>query len=279
MGCDAEMNFNRLLFSAGACFFFLYISFFLLRKENVKSDIFLASSSSLNEEEKVVKGVHFIDVGDVVDIKKFMNSKEFEKMPFSKRNEIVLDYLYKESKKTYDCVLHENNTRHCFSFKDDVIYAKEKYKDEDMAMKYPHQYNLVINNPHACDSNPQILIGSPVGPRQFLERMGTRHSWGSVRNVNGISVKHLFFVGQDENDPEGDRMLREESEYYHDIVQFDMKNHFMNLTLLAILTYNWTDYYCPNIKYYVRSDNDMWFNPYQMISSMGARMKISIQTI
>ena len=68
MGCDAEMNFNRLLFSAGACFFFLYISFFLLRKENVKSDIFLASSSSLNEEEKVVKGVHFIDVGDVVDI-------------------------------------------------------------------------------------------------------------------------------------------------------------------------------------------------------------------
>lgn len=267
MGCDAEMNFNRLLFSAGACFFFLYISFFLLRKENVKSDIFLASSSSLNEEEKVVKGVHFIDVGDVVDIKEFMNSEEFEKMPFSKRNEIVLDYLYKESKKTYDCVLHENNTRHCFSFKDDVIYAKEKYKDEDMAMKYPHQYNLVINNPHACDSNPQILIGSPVGPRQFLERMGTRHSWGSVRNVNGISVKHLFFVGQDENDPEGDRMLREESEYYHDIVQFDMKNHFMNLTLLAILTYNWTDYYCPNIKYYVRSDNDMWFNPYQMISS------------
>ena len=133
----AEMNFNRLLFSAGACLFFLYISFFLLRKENAKNDIFLASSSFQNEEEKVVKGVDCMGVGDVLDIKEFINSKEFEKMPFSKRNEIVLDYLYKESKKTYDCVLHENNTRHCFSFKDDVIYAKKKYRDEDMAMKYP----------------------------------------------------------------------------------------------------------------------------------------------
>ena len=46
-----------------------------------------------------------------------------------------------------------------------------------------------------------------------------------------------------------------------------MKNHFMNLTLLAILTYNWTDYFCPNINYYVRSDNDMWFNPYPFIDS------------
>ena len=135
-------------------------------------------------------------------------------------------------------------------------------------MKYPHPYHILLNNPDACSSNPQVLIGTPVGPRQFLERMGTRHSWGSVRNVDGIRVKHLFFAGQDENDPEGDRMLREENEYYHDIIQFDMKNHFMNLTLLSILTYNWTDYYCSHIQYYIRVDNDMWFNPYTYIKDI-----------
>ena len=178
-----------------------------------------------------------------------------------------MDYLEVEGKKVFDCVRATPDNKKCFRFKKDVIYAKETYKDEDMVMKYPHQYNLVINNPDACSSDPQVLIGSPVGPRQFLERMGTRHSWGSVRNVNGVRVKHLFFAGQDENDPEGDRMLREENDYYHDIIQFDMKNHFMNLTLLAILTYNWTDYHCPNIHYYVRSDTDMWMNPYTFISS------------
>lgn len=178
-----------------------------------------------------------------------------------------MEYLSTEAKKEYDCVKDNNGDKKCFSFKKDVIYAKKVYREEDMVMKYPHQYNLVINNPNACDGDPQVLIGSPVGPRQFLERMGTRHTWGSVKEVNGIRVKHLFFAGQDENDPEGDRMLREENEHYHDIIQFDMKNHFMNLTLLAILTYNWTDYHCPNINYYVRSDTDMWFNPYNFISN------------
>ena len=196
-----------------------------------------------------------------------MKTKEFENLSFRERNLLTMEYLTKEGEKTYDCVIHNTDNKKCFNFKKDVIYAKEVYKEEDMVMKYPHQYNLIINNPHACDDNPEILIGSPVGPRQFLERMGTRHSWGSVKNVNGIRVRHLFFAGQDENDPEGDRMLREENDYYHDIIQFDMKNHFMNLTLLAILTYNWTDYFCPNINYYVRSDNDMWFNPYPFIDS------------
>ena len=196
-----------------------------------------------------------------------MKTKEFEDLDYDTRDRLAPEYLFKEGKKIYDCVNRGNDTKKCFSFKKDVIYSKTKYRDEDMVMKYPHQYNLLINNPDACAGNPRVVIGSPVGPRQYLERMGTRKSWGSVKEVDGVKVLHLFFVGQDENDPVGDRMLREESERYHDIIQFDMKNHFMNLTLLAILTYNWTDVYCPNIQYYVRSDNDMWFNPYRFVSS------------
>ena len=261
------MNPNRLLFSIGVALFVLCVSLQIERRIVSHKPLFHVSSGIVNESKRVISGTMLKSVLHVLDFKEFSKSSEFEKMPFSERNRLALDYLFQESKKTYDCVIQGNDTRKCFSFKEDVIYTKKIYNEEDMVMKYPHQYNLVINNPHACDSDPQIVIGSPVGPRQFLERMGTRHSWGSVTNVNGIRVKHLFFAGQDENDPEGDRMLREENDYYHDIIQFDMKNHFMNLTLLAILTYNWTDFYCPNIQYYVRSDNDMWFNPYTMISS------------
>ena len=196
-----------------------------------------------------------------------MKTKEYEALDYETRDRLASEYLFKEGKKIYDCVNNGNDTKKCFSFKKDVIYSKKTYRDEDMVMKYPHQYHVLINNPDACSSNPRVVIGSPGGPRQYLERMGTRKSWGSVKEVNGVRIKHLFFAGQDENDPVGDRMLREENDKYHDIIQFDMKNHFMNLTLLAILTYNWTDVYCPNIVYYVRSDNDMWFNPYRFVSS------------
>ena len=190
-----------------------------------------------------------------------MKTKEYEALDYETRDRLASEYLFKEGKKIYDCVNNGNDTKKCFSFKKDVIYSKKTYRDEDMVMKYPHQYHVLINNPDACSSNPRVVIGSPVGPRQYLERMGTRKSWGSVKEVNGVRIKHLFFAGQDENDPVGDRMLREENDKYHDIIQFDMKNHFMNLTLLAILTYNWTHHYCPHIAYYVRADNDLWYNP------------------
>ena len=150
----------------------------------------------------------------------------------------------------------------CFLYNSkDGVYASKKYRIEDMTMKYPHTYKTIINNPHACDDGVYVVVGSPVGPRQFTERVATREAWGSIRDVDGHKVIHLFFAGQDENDEEGDRLIREENERYHDINQFDMRNHFMNLTLLAILTYNWTSHYCPHIAYYVRADNDLWYNP------------------
>ena len=180
----------------------------------------------------------------------------------------IIEKLKNEVEEVKQCVKSTNGDKKCFKFKGEEVYAKEKYKEEDMVMKYPHQYNVILNNPNACENDPHIVIGSPVGPRQLEERIATRRSWGRVKEVNGMRVKHIFFAGQDENDPEGDKLLQEENNCYHDIIQFDMKNHFMNLTLLSILTYNWTSHYCPNIKYYVRCDNDMWMNPELLISNM-----------
>lgn len=196
-----------------------------------------------------------------VDAKEFVNSPEFGSMNLEMREAIVKKYLYKESRLVYDCLLYRNKSK-CFSFNSkESIYAKKVYRTEDMVMKYPHPYHTLIDNPDACIDDPYIVIGSPVGPRQFAERVATRETWGGIRDVDGKKVIHLFFMGHDEDDTENDRMIREENDKYHDIIQFDMRNHFMNLTLLAILTYNWTATYCPGIAYYVRSDNDMYYNP------------------
>ena len=110
-----------------------------------------------------------------------MKTKEYEALDYETRDRLASEYLFKEGKKIYDCVNNGNDTKKCFSFKKDVIYSKKTYRDEDMVMKYPHQYHVLINNPDACSSNPRVVIGSPVGPRQYLERMGTRKSWGSVK--------------------------------------------------------------------------------------------------
>ena len=196
-----------------------------------------------------------------VATKEFVNSHVFSEFSIEERTSIVEQYLHREAKPVYECVL-KNERKKCFKYTDkDSIYAPKKYRIEDMTMRYPYTYHTVINNPTVCTDDTYIVVGSPVGPRQFVERVATRNAWGNVREVDGKKVIHLFFAGKDENAPVGDRMLREENDKYHDIIQFDMKNHFMNLTLLAILTYNWTHHYCPHIAYYVRSDNDMYYNP------------------
>lgn len=195
-----------------------------------------------------------------------MNSPEFARLNIDERTDIVRRYLYQEAKPIYNCLLHSEKKK-CFKYDSkDGIYTSKKYRLEDMIMKYPHTYRTIVNNPTACDDETYIVVGSPVGPRQFVERVATRETWGNIRDVDGKKIIHLFFAGQDENDEENDRLIREENEKYHDIIQFDMKNHFMNLTLLAILTYNWTYHYCPKIAYYVRADNDLWYNPRNHIS-------------
>ena len=196
-----------------------------------------------------------------VATKEFVNSHVFSEFSIEERTSIVEQYLHREAKPVYECVL-KNERKKCFKYTDkDSIYAPKKYRIEDMTMRYPYTYHTVINNPTVCTDDTYIVVGSPVGPRQFVERVATRNAWGNVREVDGKKVIHLFFAGKDDNDDENDRLLREENDKYHDIIQFDMKNHFMNLTLLAILTYNWTHHYCPHIAYYVRADNDLWYNP------------------
>lgn len=199
---------------------------------------------------------------------KALPTEEVQPLSYLEIERQTLEKLREEVEEVKRCVQTKRGKRKCFKFKGEEIFAKEPYKEKDMIMKYPNQYHVILNNPYACMNDPYILIGTPVGPRQVEERVATRLSWGKVKEVNGMIVKHLFFAGQDENDPEGDRLLREENDYYRDIIQFDMKNHFMNLTLLSILTYNWTSHYCPGIKYYVRCDNDMWMNPTLFISRM-----------
>lgn len=194
------------------------------------------------------------------DIKSFVNSHEFSLFNISTRSSIVTNYLIHSSRPVYDCLLQRGGG--CYAIKKgESVYASKVYSEQDMTMRYPHPYGLRINNPNACSPETWVVIGTPVGPRQFVDRMATRNTWGRIRHAGQKNVIHLFFAGQDANDEEGDRLLEEENNYYHDIIQFDSRNHFMNLTLLAILTYNWTSTYCPHIAYYVRADNDMWYDP------------------
>ena len=97
-----------------------------------------------------------------------MNSPEFAQLSIDERTDVVREYLFNQAKPVYECLLHTPEKK-CFLYNSkDGIYAPKKYLIEDMTMKYPHTYHTIVNNPHACDNDVYIVIGSPVGPRQFV---------------------------------------------------------------------------------------------------------------
>ena len=78
-----------------------------------------------------------------------INSRLFDSLSFSARQHYSLDYLEIESKRIAECLKKRADSSRCYSFKADVVHSKEVYREEDMVMKYPHPYHVILNNPDA----------------------------------------------------------------------------------------------------------------------------------
>ena len=78
-------------------------------------------------------------------------------------------------------------------------------------------------------------------------------------------MKYLFFIGND-GKPDNHRKLDKEFEEYGDIVEEDFQENYYNLTLKTIGQLKWATHYCPNMKYGLHIDDDVFGqakgNPY-----------------
>lgn len=70
-------------------------------------------------------------------------------------------------------------------------------------------------------------------------------------------MKYLFFIGND-GKPDNHRKLDKEFEEYGDIVEEDFQENYYNLTLKTIGQLKWATHYCPNMKYGLHIDDDVF---------------------
>ena len=76
-------------------------------------------------------------------------SDVFARLSIDERADTMRDYLWKESRSIYNCIMHKEKGK-CFKYDSrGGIYADKKYRIEDMVMKYPHTYHTIINNENA----------------------------------------------------------------------------------------------------------------------------------
>ncbi|XP_036418972.1 beta-1,3-galactosyltransferase 2-like isoform X2 [Colossoma macropomum] len=127
---------------------------------------------------------------------------------------------------------------------------------------YPHNYRFIIDEPHKCEQeNPFLVLMVPVAPHQLEARNAIRSTWGNESMVQNKTITVIFSLGLPGNKAEKQQEeLRLESQQYHDLVQSDFMDSYLNLTIKTMVIMDWLATHCPQTSYAMKIDSDMFLN-------------------
>ena len=138
------------------------------------------------------------------------------------------------------------------------------------------EYPLLINQPDMCKrSNDGFGVDSPVllmavksQVGNFENRQAIRETWGRSGVVSGNSNKKggivhtVFLLGRQDSStgphPDLKNLLELENQKYGDILQWDFRDTFFNLTLKDLLLWQWIQQYCPTATFVFKGDDDVF---------------------
>ena len=129
-------------------------------------------------------------------------------------------------------------------------------------------YPILINQPHLCDDRPFLLLAIKSLAPHFDRRQAIRQSWGRAGNVANRTVVTVFLLGTIslvDHFPDLSGMLNHEAERNRDLLQWDYRDSFFNLTLKETHFLEWFSQHCSNARYILKGDDDVFVNTQQII--------------
>ncbi|PVD23182.1 hypothetical protein C0Q70_16445 [Pomacea canaliculata] len=91
-------------------------------------------------------------------------------------------------------------------------------------------------------------------------RQAIRQTWASfTQNNTAAKLRHVFLLGRS-RDARHMRSVQEEQAKYGDIVMHDYIDSYGNLTLKTLSGFHWLLKNCPNIRFFLKVDDDVWMN-------------------
>ncbi|XP_041478765.1 beta-1,3-galactosyltransferase 1-like [Lytechinus variegatus] len=125
-----------------------------------------------------------------------------------------------------------------------------------------HDYKLVLNEPDACrtaDGSVFLLVCVFTIHSNFEKRKAIRETWASQKVVQGKETVTVFMLGKTTNEYH-QRLVELESKKHGDLIMEDFVDSYHNLTLKTIMTTKWSSQYCGDVKYVMKTDDDMFVN-------------------
>uniref|UniRef100_A0A8C6WT52 Hexosyltransferase n=2 Tax=Neogobius melanostomus TaxID=47308 RepID=A0A8C6WT52_9GOBI len=141
-------------------------------------------------------------------------------------------------------------------FQDFLLYAHCK------------SYPMLINQPAICEDYPFLLLVVKTLMPHFERRQAIRETWGQVGAIANKTVVTVFLLGNamaEDNHPNLTALLRLEADIHRDILQWDYRDTFFNLTLKDILFLDWFRSFCPKAQFILKGDDDVFVNTPRII--------------
>lgn len=138
---------------------------------------------------------------------------------------------------------------------------KERFS-QNLNSSFPFKY--IIKNENLCRRDIYLLNLLLSAPGDFQIRSDIRSMWGSPRwkRITRFQVVHL--LGKSEDEKTNEKILSE-NEQFGDIVQIDFQDSYDNLTLKVLSGLHWTEKFCQNVEWVMKSDVDVIINVFRLV--------------
>ncbi|XP_035240155.1 N-acetyllactosaminide beta-1,3-N-acetylglucosaminyltransferase 2, partial [Anguilla anguilla] len=132
---------------------------------------------------------------------------------------------------------------------------------------------VLIDQPDKCASDGRkgdifLLLAIKSVPRNFESRQAVRKTWGREGEYEGgLRVRTVFLLGRSPpEDPDLEALLTFEARYYRDVLQWDFRESFYNLTLKDNAFMGWAARRCPGVAFVFKGDDDVFANTPAMLA-------------
>lgn len=128
---------------------------------------------------------------------------------------------------------------------------------------YRQDFQFTLREHSNCSQqNPFLVILVTSRPSDVKARQAIRVTWGEKKSWWGHEVLTFFLLGQEAEREDKALALSLEDEHtlYGDIIRQDFLDTYNNLTLKTIMAFRWVIEFCPNAKYVMKTDTDVFIN-------------------
>ncbi|XP_034439028.1 N-acetyllactosaminide beta-1,3-N-acetylglucosaminyltransferase 3-like [Hippoglossus hippoglossus] len=139
--------------------------------------------------------------------------------------------------------------------------------------KHCRHFPMILDVPDKCGGADEsadvfLLLVIKSIPDNFERREVLRKTWAKERLHNGVQIRRIFISGVTGSGFEKERqnrLLELEQNEYNDILQWDFRDTFYNLTLKQVLFLEWMERNCPKARFLLNGDDDVFANTDNMV--------------